>query len=170
VVLGSFYPIFFALKNSKFWPKLQKIAKKSRGAEIAGLKILFPLIYDTMELFLEPSDRVSREKYIKELEAGMDTILTEFEKSLKETIIMWGDNSLDEDKKYQGIRNFADLAFQESVLEFMQKNNHWIFLEGIMEGIYKILNKFIMEMEENLDLFDTLALLFPGRNWNYSTK
>ena len=123
-----------------------------------------------MELFLEPSNRVSRGKYIKELEVGMDAILTEFEKSLKETLIMWGNNSLDEDKKYQEIRNFADLAFQESVLEFMQKNNHWIFLEGIMEGIYKILNEFIMEMEENLDLFDTLSLLFPGRNWNYSIK
>ena len=170
VVFGSFYPIFFALKNSKSWPKLQKIAKKSRGAGIAGLKILIPLIYDIMELFLEPSNRFSRGKYIKELEAGMDAILTEFEKSLKETLIMWGNNSPDEDKKYQGIRNFADLAFQESVLEFMQKNNHWIFLEGIMEGIYKIMNEFIMEMEENMDLFDTLALLFPGRNWNYSIK
>ncbi len=123
-----------------------------------------------MELFLEPSNRVSRGKYIKEFEDGMDAILTEFEKSLKETLIMWGNNSPDEDKKYQEIRNFADLAFQESVLEFMQKNNHWVFLEGIMEGIYKILNEFIMEMEENLDLFDTLALLFPGRNWNYSIK
>ncbi len=134
------------------------------------MKILLPLVYDIMELFLEPSNRVSRGKYIKEFEDGMDAILTEFEKSLKETLIMWGNNSPDEDKKYQEIRNFADLAFQESVLEFMQKNNHWVFLEGIMEGIYKILNEFIMEMEENLDLFDTLALLFPGRNWNYSIK
>jgi uncharacterized protein with von Willebrand factor type A (vWA) domain len=25
-------------------------------------------------------------------------------------------------------------------------------------------------MEENLDLFDTLAFLFPGRNWSYSVK
>src|SRR5208337_159197 len=103
-------------------------------------------------------------------EVGMGAILAEFEKNLKETIIMWGNNSPDEDKNYQGIRNSADLSFQESVLEFMQNNNHCVFMEGIMEGIYKIMNEFIAEMEENLDLFDTLALLFPGRNWNYSIK
>jgi uncharacterized protein with von Willebrand factor type A (vWA) domain len=134
------------------------------------LKILLPLIYDTMELFLGHSTSVSKGKYIKELEAGMDAILTEFETSLKETPIMWKNNSPDEDKNYQKIENLAYFSSQESALEFMQKKNHWIFLEGIMEGIYKILNEFIAEMEENLDLFDTLALLFPGRNWNYSIK
>jgi len=169
-VFGFFYPIFFALKNSKSWPKLQKIARRSRGAGITGLKILLPLIFDIMELFLEPSTCVSRGKYIKELETEMDAILTEFEKSLKEILIMWKNNSSNEDNNYPGIRNSENLAFQESVLEFMQKNNHRIFMEGIMEGIYKIMNEFIAEMDENLDLFDTLALLFPGRNWNYSIK
>ena len=37
---GAFYPIFLTLRNSKSWSKFRKIAKKSRGAGIAGLKIL----------------------------------------------------------------------------------------------------------------------------------
>ena len=52
----------------------------------------------------------------------------------------------------------------------MQKDNYQVFLEGLMEGLYRRISEFISEMEENLDLFDTLALLFPGRNWSYSVK
>ena len=52
----------------------------------------------------------------------------------------------------------------------MQKDNYQVFLEGLMEGLYRRISEFISEMEENLDLFDTLALLFPGSNWSYSVK
>ena len=92
-VYGAFYPIFLTLKNSRAWPKLQKIAKKSRGAGIAGLEILLPLIYDIMERFSESSTSVSRAKYLKELDTGMDAILMEFEKILKDTLLMWGNSS-----------------------------------------------------------------------------
>lgn len=169
-VYGAFYPIFLTLKNSRAWPKLQRITKKSRGAGIAGLKILLPLIYDIMERFSEYSTSVSRAKYFKELDSGMDAILMEFEKILKDTLLMWGNSSLEEGRNFQETRNSAELTLQESVLEFMQKDGYQVFLEGLMEGLYKRISEFVSEMEENLDLFDTLALLFPGRNWSYSVK
>ena len=169
-VYGAFYPIFLTLKNSRAWPKFQKIAKKSRGAGIAGLKILLPLIYDIMERFSESSTSVSRAKYLKELDTGMDAILMEFEKILKDTLLMWGNSSPEEGRNFQETRNSAELTLQESVLEFMQKDGYQVFLEGLMEGLYKRISEFVSKMEENLDLFDTLALLFPGRNWSYSVK
>ena len=70
-----------------------------------------------MEFFLGHSTSVSKGKYIKELEAGMDAILTEFETSLKETPIMWKKNSPDEDKNYQRIGNLAYFSSQESAPE-----------------------------------------------------
>ncbi len=75
-----------------------------------------------------------------------------------------------EGRNFQGTRNSAELALQESVLEFMQKDNYQAFFEGVMEGLYKRMSEFVSEMEENLEIFDTLALLFPGRNWSYSVK
>jgi uncharacterized protein with von Willebrand factor type A (vWA) domain len=169
-VFGAFYPIFLTLKNSIVWSKLQKIAKKSRGAGIAGLKILLPLIYDIMERFSEPSNRVSGAEYLKELDAGMDAILKEFGKILRETIAIWGNSSPGEGSNFQGTGNSTELALQEYVLEFMQEYNYQVFLEGLMEVLYKRMSEFVSEMEENLDLFDTLALLFSGRNWSYSVK
>ena len=169
-VFGAFFPLFLTLKNSKAWPKLRKIAKKSRGAGIAGLKILLPLIYDMMERFSESSSSISRAEYLKKLDAGMDSILIEFEQILRDTLLMWENGSIEEERKYQATSNSAEFALQESVLEFMQKDNYQAFLEGIMEGLYRRISEFISEMEENLELFDTLALLFPGRNWSYSVK
>jgi len=169
-VFGAFYPIFLTLRNSRAWPKLRKIAKKSRGAGIAGLKILLPLIYDIMEHFSEPSNSALKGEYLKKLDAGMDAILMEFEKILRDTLLMWANNSPEEGRSIQEARNSAELALQESVLEFMKENNYQVFLEGIMEDLYRRMSEFISEMEENLDLFDTLALLFPGRNWSYSVK
>jgi uncharacterized protein with von Willebrand factor type A (vWA) domain len=169
-IFGAFYPIFLTLKNSRAWPKLRKIAKKSRGAGIAGLKILLPLIYDIMERFSEPADSALRSEYFKKLDAGMDAILIAFQKILKDTLLKWGNSSPEEGRNFQGTRNSAELALQESVLEFMQKDNYQAFFEGLMEGLYKRMSEFVSEMEENLEIFDTLALLFPGRNWSYSVK
>lgn len=168
-VFGAFYPIFLTLKNSKSWPKLRKIAKKSRGAGIASLKILLPLIYDIMELASEPSNRTSRAENLERLDAGMDALLKEFQNILKDTLLMWENSSCDDGQIFPGIINPA-AGLRESVLEFMQKDNYQVFLEGLMEGLYKRISEFISEMEENLDLFDTLAFLFPGRNWSYSVK
>jgi uncharacterized protein with von Willebrand factor type A (vWA) domain len=128
-VFGAFYPIFLTLKNSIAWSKLQKIAKKSRGAGIAGLKILLPLIYDIMERFSEPSNSVSGVEYLKELDAGMDAILKEFGKILRETIAMWGNSSHGEGSNFQGKGNSAELALQEYVMEFMQEYNYQVFLK-----------------------------------------
>ena len=97
---GAFYPIFLTLRNSKPWPRLRKIAKKSRGAGIAGLKILLPLIYDILERLSEPSTGVSGAEYLKELDAGMEDILRQFEKILKETLLVWG-NSMSEELSWQ---------------------------------------------------------------------
>jgi uncharacterized protein with von Willebrand factor type A (vWA) domain len=169
-VFGAFYPILLTLKNSRAWPKLQKIAKKSRGAGIAGLKILLPLIYDIMEHFSESSNNASKVEYLKKLDAGMDTILTEFQKILKDTFPILENSLLEEGRNFQGTRNSAELALQESVLEFMQKDNYQAFLEEVMEGLYQRMSEFVSEMEENLELFETLALLFPEKNWSYSVK
>jgi uncharacterized protein with von Willebrand factor type A (vWA) domain len=169
-VFGAFYPIFLTLKNSKAWPKLRKIAKKSRGAGIASLKILLPLIYELMERASEPSNSDSSAEYFKKLDTGIDALLMEFRKILKDTLLMWEDSSYDDGRIFQGTMNSAELALQESILEFMQKDNYQILLEGLLEGLYRRISEFISEMEENLDLFDTLAFLFPGRNWSYSVK
>jgi uncharacterized protein with von Willebrand factor type A (vWA) domain len=169
-VFGAFYPIFLTLKNSKAWPKLRKIAKKSRGAGIASLKILLPLIYELMERASEPSNSDSSAEYFKKLDTGIDALLMEFRKILKDTLLMWENSSYDDGRIFQGTMNSAELALQESILEFMQKDNYQILLEGLLEGLYRRISEFISEMEENLDLFDTLAFLFPGRNWSYSVK
>jgi uncharacterized protein with von Willebrand factor type A (vWA) domain len=169
-VFGAFYPIFLTLKNSKTWPKLRKIAKKSRGAGIASLKILLPLIYELMERASEPSNSDSSAEYFKRLDTEIGAILMEFRKILKDTLLMWENSSYDDGRIFQGTTNSAELALRESVLEFMQKDNYQVLLEGLLEGLYRRTNEFISEMEENLDLFDTLAFLFPGRNWSYSIK
>lgn len=168
-VFGAFYPIFLTLKNSKSWPELRKIAKKSMGAGIASLKILLPLIYDIMELASEPSNRASRAENLERLDAGMDALLKEFQNVLKDTLLMWENSSCDDGQIFPGIINPA-AGLRESVLEFMQKDNYQVLLKGLMEGLYRRISEFISEMEENLDLFDTLAFLFPGRNWSYSVK
>jgi uncharacterized protein with von Willebrand factor type A (vWA) domain len=170
VVFGAFYPIFLTLKNSRAWPKLRKISKKSRGAGIAGLKILLPLIYEIMEHFSRPLNRTSRAEYLKKLDAGMDSILLEFQKIMQDTLLMWENSSQEECRNFNGIRHSSEFALQESVLEFMQKDNYQAFLEESLEELYRRMNEFISEMEENLDLFDTLAFLFPGRDWSYSLK
>lgn len=169
---GAFYPILLTLRNSKPWPKLRKIAKKSRGAGIAGLKILLPLIYDILERFSETSSSVSSAKHLKELDSGIDEILNQFEEILKETLLMWGNVGSAEfsGRNFQTMRNSGELALTGAVLAFMQKGGYQEFLEIIMEGLYRRMNEFVSEMEENLELFDTLALLFPQRNWSYSVK
>lgn len=169
---GAFYPILLTLRNSKPWPKLRKIAKKSRGAGIAGLKILLPLIYEILERFSHASSSISGAEYLKELDAGMDEILKQFEEILKETLLMWGNVGSAEfsGRNFQTMRNSGELALADAVMSFMQKGGYQEFLERIMEGLYRRMNEFVSEMEENLELFDTLALLFPQRNWSYSVK
>jgi uncharacterized protein with von Willebrand factor type A (vWA) domain len=171
-IFGAFYPIFLTLRNSKSWPRLQKIAKKSRGAGIAGLKTLLPLIYEILERLSSPSIVVSGTEYLKELDVGMEDILRQFERLLKETFLVWGNSISGEfsGRNLQGIRNSGNPVLQEAVLNFMQKDGYQVFLERLMEGLYRKISEFISEMEENLDLFDTLALLFPQRNWSYSVK
>lgn len=169
---GAFYPILLTLRNSKPWPKLRKIAKKSRGAGIAGLKILLPLVYEILERLSDPSTSASGTEYLKELDAGMNEILRQFEEILKETLLMWG-NSLSAEfsgRNEQEKRNSGELALSEAVLAFMQTEGYQELLERVMEGLYRKMNEFVSEMEENLELFDTLALLFPQRNWSYSVK
>ena len=169
---GAFYPILLTLRNSKLWSKFRKIAKKSRGAGIAGLKILLPLIYEILERFSESSTSVSGTEYLKELDAGMDEILRQFEEILRETLFMWR-NSISAEfsvRNDQGMRNSGEIALQEAVLDFMQKERYQEFLERLMQGLYRKMNEFVSEMEEDLDLFDTLTQLFPQRNWSYSIK
>jgi uncharacterized protein with von Willebrand factor type A (vWA) domain len=169
---GAFYPILLTLRNSKPWPRLRKIAKKSRGAGIAGLKLLLPLIYEILERFSESSTSISGAEYLKELDAGMDEILKQFEGILKETLLIWGNGTSAEfsGRNDQGMRVSGEFALQEAVLVFMQKDGYQEFLERVMEGLYRRMSEFVSEMEENLELFDTLALLFPQRNWSYSVK
>ncbi|MGB9131951.1 MAG: VWA domain-containing protein [Methanosarcina sp.] len=171
-VVGAFYPIFLTLKNSRPWPKLQKIAKKSRGAGIAGLKILLPLIYEVMERFSEPSTSASKAEYLKELDSGIDAILKQFESILQDTLLLWRKNSSEEfsGRIFQGTWESEEPALVEAVFDFMRKEGYQAFMERAMEEMYRRMQEFISEMEENMDLFDTLALLFPERNWSYSVK
>lgn len=172
-IFGVFYPLFITLKNSEPWPKLQKISKRSRGAGIACLMLLLPLIYDIMERFSSDQNRVSKTGLLKELDAETEAILKEFEKILKKTFLL-RENSYLDDFSTRNIQGSNSVSGQpnlyESVLNFMQQDGSQAFLEGIMEGLYSRMQEFIHEMEENLDLFDTLALLFPGRSWSYSVK
>ncbi len=171
-LFGAFYPIFLTLKNSRPWSKLQKIAKRSRGAGIACLKLLLPLIYDLMERFSATRNQVSKTGLLKELDAETEAILREFEKILKETFLLR--ESYSDDYSARSFQGFSSVSGQpdlyESVLNFMQQDGSQAFLDGIMGGLYIRMQEFISEMEENLDLFDTLALLFPGRSWSYSVK
>jgi len=169
---GAFYPILLTLRNSKPWPKLRKIAKKSRGAGIAGLKILLPLIYEMLERLSDASTSLSCAGYLKEIDIRMEEILRQFQEILNETLFFWG-NSLSADfsgKNEQDRKNSGEFALANAVLAFMQKDGYQELLERVMEGLYRRMNEFISEMEENLELFDTLALLFPQRSWSYSVK
>ncbi|MDQ1275360.1 MAG: hypothetical protein QG610_933, partial [Euryarchaeota archaeon] len=87
-IFGAFYPIFLTLKNSRPWPELQKISKRSRGAGIACLKLLLPLVYDLMERFSAIQDQVSNTGLLKELDSETEAILKEFEKILKQTFLL----------------------------------------------------------------------------------
>lgn len=177
-VFGAFYPILLTLKNSRFWPKLQKIAKKSRGAGIAGLKILLPLIYVLLERFSDPSQEISKTELLKELDSEMAATLKQFQDILRETLLIWENfphteipnMHSQERKNSENPENPEKLAFQETILNFMQKDGYQAFMEEIMKNISKKMSEFICEMEDNLELFDVLALLFPGRNWSYSVK
>jgi uncharacterized protein with von Willebrand factor type A (vWA) domain len=170
-IFGAFYPIFLTLKNSRPWPGLQKIAKRSRGAGIACLKLLLPLIYELMERFSSTRNHVET-GLLKELDAEAEAILRKFEKILKQTFLLRENYSDDfSARSFQGSNSVSGKPdLYESVLDFMQQDGCQAFLEGIMEGLYSRMQEFISEMEENLDLFDTLALLFPGRSWSYSVK
>jgi uncharacterized protein with von Willebrand factor type A (vWA) domain len=171
-VFGAFYPIFLTLKNSRPWPNLQKISIRSRGAGIACLKLLLPLIYDLMERFSAAQNQVSKTGLLKELDAETEAILREFERILKQTFLLR--ESYSDDFSARNIQGSNSVSGQsglyESVLNFMQQDGSQAFLDGIMESLYSRMQEFISEMEENLDLFDTLALLFPGRSWSYSVK
>ncbi|MGB9939069.1 vWA domain-containing protein [Methanosarcina sp.] len=169
---GAFYPILLTLRNSKPWPKLRKIAKKSRGAGIAGLKILLPLVYEILERFSASSTSISGAEYFKELDAGMDEILKQFEEILKETLLIWGNGTSTEfsGRSDRERRNSGEFVLADAVLTFMQTDGYQEFLGRVMEGLYRRMSEFVSEMEENLELFDTLALLFPQRNWSYSVK
>ncbi|RXA16481.1 VWA domain-containing protein [Methanosarcina sp. MSH10X1] len=171
-VYGAFYPILLTLRNSKPWPKLRKIAKRSRGAGIAGLKILLTLVYEILERFSDSSTSASGAEYLKELGVGMEEILKQFKEILKGTLLVWENgitaefSGRDDCEK----RNSGGLALSDAVLAFMQTDGYQNFLERAMEGLYGKMSEFVSEMEENLELFDTLALLFPQRNWSYSVK
>jgi uncharacterized protein with von Willebrand factor type A (vWA) domain len=167
---GGFYPIFLALKNSKPWPKLRKIAKKSQKAGVACLKLLLPLIYELMERISAGGSAESCTAEFKEL-AGMEAILLEFERILKETLLLGSSssNELSGELKYQN-SNPGKPDLYGDVMNLMQMEGYQAFLESKMEELYRRMQEFILEMEENLDLFDTLSLLFPGRNWTYSIK
>jgi uncharacterized protein with von Willebrand factor type A (vWA) domain len=170
-LFGAFYPIFLTLKNSRPWPDLQKIAKRSKGAGVACLKLLLPLIYDLMERYSATRNNVET-GLLKGLDDETEAILREFEKILKQTFLLR--ESYSDDFSTRSFQSSNSISGQpdlyESVLDFMQKDGTQAFLDGIMEGLYCRMQEFIHEMEENLDLFDTLALLFPGRNWSYSVK
>ncbi|AKB25038.1 hypothetical protein MSMTP_1569 [Methanosarcina sp. MTP4] len=169
---GAFYPVFLTLKNSKPWPKLRKIARKSPGAGVACLKLLLPLVYDVMERFSAASD-----SSVEGLGFEIEAVLREFEKVLRETFLLWGNRSQEGLTDRGGKPCQPDLepnngqtALCEAVLNFMQMDGYQAFLDGMLKGLYRRMDEFISEMEENLDLFDLLALLFPGRNWSYSVK
>ncbi|WP_243685181.1 hypothetical protein [Methanosarcina barkeri] len=135
------------------------------------MKILLPLIYEILGHFSE-STSVSGTECLKELDAGMDEVLRQFEEILKETLLMWGNSGPAEfsGRKDHEMKNSGESALVDVVLSFMQKGGYQEFLERVMEGLYRRMNEFVSEMEENLELFDTLALLFPRRNWSYSVK
>lgn len=175
-VYGAFYPIFLTLKNSRAWPKLQKIAKKSRGAGIAGLKILLPSVYELIERLSFSNDADSGSG-LEKLESEMEAIFQLFQEILQETFSRWRYKSIADFPGQQGHQmNFQPTGglnepeFQKAVLNFMQQENYQAFMAEIMKYLYRRMGEFISEMEENLELFDMLALLFPGRNWSYSVK
>ncbi len=169
---GAFYPVFLTLKNSKPWPKLRKIARKSPGAGVACLKLLLPLVYDVMERFSAASTSST-----EGLGPEMEAVLREFEKVLKETLCLWGNRPREGLPGMVGQPRDPNLdlndrrpALCEAIMDFMQMDGYQAFLDGMLEGLYRRMDEFISEMEESLDLFDLLALLFPGRNWSYSVK
>lgn len=157
---GAFYPLYLTLRNSKSWPKIRKIANKSQGAGIACLKILLPLLYEILEKFSEFSG-----SDLKGLNSEMEKLLRKFEKIMQETFLLWSNYS-----EGNACRNSAFPALQERVPAFMQLAGSQAFLENMLQELYLRMEDFVSEMEENLELFETLALLFPGRNWSYSVK
>ncbi len=169
---GGFYPIYLALKNSKPWPKLRKISKKSQKAGIACLKLFLPLIYSLMERIAAEGGSEPGAGTFEELNEEMEAILREFEKILTDTLLLWeNSNSNELSGKFQDLnRNPEQSDIYGNVISLMQMEGYQAFLESKMEELYLRMQEFISEMEENLDLFDTLALLFPERNWTYSIK
>ena len=172
-VFGAFYPIFLTLKNSRAWPKLQKIAKKSRGAGIAGLKILLPLIYDIMERFSEPSNSVSKAEYLKELDAGMDAILKEFGKYLAEKLSSCGKIvHLRNGRNFQGTWEFCRACSSGICSRIScRKDNYQAFLERINGGtLQEDAASSSRKWKKTWTFSILLPFFFPERNWSYSVK
>jgi uncharacterized protein with von Willebrand factor type A (vWA) domain len=168
---GGFYPIFLALKNSKPWPKLRKIAKKSQKAGVACLKLLVPLVYELMERISADGNAEPCKAELKELDSRMEAILREFERLLKETFLLGSSSSNELSGELKNPNsNPGNPDLYGDIVYLMQMEGYQAFLDGKMEELYRQMQEFIQEMEENLDLFDTLSLLFPGRNWTYSVK
>lgn len=121
---------------------------------------------------LSADESSNREGAFKELDAEMESILRKFEKILKETLLLWGNTPSDDlsGNPQDSTPNPEQTDLYGAVLDLIQMNGYQAFLDKRMEEIYLRMLEFISEMEENLDLFDTLALLFPGRNWSYSIK
>ncbi|MDD3043715.1 MAG: VWA domain-containing protein [Methanosarcinaceae archaeon] len=162
---GAFYPLYLTLRNSKSWPKIRKIANKSQGAGLACLKILLPLFYEVLDKFSEFSDG-ELDCELKELNTEMEKLILEFEMLLQETFFLRGGFS---DSVFPG-RPGGPESLQERVPAFMQLTGSQAFLESILQELFLRMEGFVSEMEENLELFETLTLLFPGRNWSYSVN
>ncbi|MDD2440468.1 MAG: hypothetical protein PHD41_09795 [Methanosarcinaceae archaeon] len=155
---GAFYPLYLLLRNSKIWLKIQKLANKNSGAGLACLKLLLPLLYDLIEKY----SKVTEAK-IKELDPEMEKLLREFEKILQDTFLprRFSESS-------EGFSTSSNLS--ENVSAFLQLKGSQRFLEMLLQKLYQQLESFVLELEANLELFETLALLFPNRNWSYSVK
>ncbi len=153
---GAFYPIFSALKNTEKWASIKDIANRSEVASVIVLKSIVESVFNLLDDF---------PKLTTDLNATLDEntkrMLEEFARIIEETISLWG----------RGVSNKPPPESKEitEIIQVFQNKDTKNSMNAVIQGFFSIkISELMEEINESLDLLETLSLLFPGRLWDYS--
>jgi uncharacterized protein with von Willebrand factor type A (vWA) domain len=154
---GAFYPMMSYLKEMEQWRELKTMTEGNQVAQALVLIHLLPAIYDLIETL----PRAYRTE--AELDEKVKDILKRFETLMEETMALWG-GALPgaEDIDWAEVDRSTEILLKEDqfgIIEEMIRR----FLDEMMGGL-------VDAFKDELELLETLYLLFPGRFWDYSRR
>jgi len=153
---GAFYPVLATLKQSDEWKKLKELAERGHLASSIVMKSLLPLVLDLIEKFLKQPSAAE-----KELGEKSKMILDEFKRIIEETIELWGRRAV-----RPGPKDWA--AINQRLEKLLAEDTKMSIMERIRAGIQGALPGLASKIKEEIEAMETLALLFPGRLWDFA--